>query len=181
MSVKKEMKVLGEDRRKLLLDWLLKSEKPITGSELAARTKVSRQVIVQDISLLKARGNHVLATSQGYMMIPEQQKDAIRKTLACFHRPEAEVTRNELYTIVDKGAVVVDVSIEHQIYGELTALLMLSSRRDVDRFIKNVRDTNASLLSELTDGTHLHTIEAPSQHIIDETEAALKEKGYLLT
>ncbi|MER2142040.1 MAG: HTH domain-containing protein, partial [Priestia megaterium] len=48
-----QKKILGEERRELILQWLKTENKPMTGSELSKRTNVSRQVIVQDISLLK--------------------------------------------------------------------------------------------------------------------------------
>ncbi|WP_240376451.1 transcription repressor NadR [Bacillus piscicola] len=177
----KSGKIPGKKRRELIVEWLLNEGGPLTGSELAARTSVSRQVIVQDISLLKAKDYPILATSQGYIFIQEQPAQTIRKQIACFHSAELSVTEEELNIIVDHGAKVIDVSIEHPLYGDLTASLLIQSRRDVQLFINSLRKTSAPLLSELTDGTHLHTIEAPSDDVIQEVEEALAEKGFLLT
>ncbi|MGC7477980.1 3H domain-containing protein, partial [Pandoraea pneumonica] len=75
---------------------------------------------------------------------------------------------------------VKDVSVEHPIYGDITASLMHRSRRDVDQFITKLEETGASLLSKLTGGVHLHTIEADSVRQLDEACAALQQAGYLL-
>jgi uncharacterized protein len=173
----KSKKVLGNTRRELILKWLKESDAPLTGGELADHTNVSRQVIVQDISLLKAKNEPVIATSQGYIYL----KDQISKqqhVIACKHKPEE--TQKELELIVDKGVTIKNVSIEHPIYGDLTASMMVQNRRDVELFIKKVSETNASYLSELTDGTHLHTLEADTLTQIEEACDALKEAGFLV-
>ncbi|TLS39256.1 transcription repressor NadR [Pseudalkalibacillus caeni] len=174
-----DKKILGEERRSLILKWLQESDVPLTGTSLAKRTNVSRQVIVQDISLLKARNEPIIATAQGYLIVNKpNQKQKHKRVIACQHDP-AE-TKKELYTIVDNGATVKNVIVEHPIYGDLTASLMLSNRRDVDRFLENLERTSASLLSELTDGVHLHTIEADEPKQLDEVCHSLKEAGFLL-
>ncbi|MFC5712889.1 transcription repressor NadR [Thalassorhabdus alkalitolerans] len=173
-------KLIGEDRRKLLLEWLKTAHEPITGSVLAKKTNVSRQVIVQDISILKARNTPILSTSQGYLLISSSRPNVFRKKIACCHSADKNVTQEELQIIVDQGATVLDVSVEHQLYGDITASLMIASRRDVHEFIKKFTETKATLLSELTGGVHLHTIEAPEEKILIETEKSLKEAGFLL-
>lgn len=170
-------KILGETRRNLILQWLLDSTIPITGNELAEKTNVSRQVIVQDISILKARSHKILATSQGYMYLREQQ-GKVTQIIACCHTPEE--SEKELTIIVDHGVSVKDVVIEHPIYGDLTASLMVSNRKEVKDFIQKVKQTNALLLSELTNGIHLHTIEANNQNQIEEVKKALQKEGLLI-
>ncbi|MGO4887426.1 transcription repressor NadR [Anaerobacillus sp. MEB173] len=172
-------KVLGEERRELILEWLKNESAPLTGSDLAKRTNVSRQVIVQDISILKARNLPILATSQGYIYVKNKQEDMrVSRVIACHHKPES--TKEELTIIVDHGATVKNVIVEHPIYGDLTASLMLRSRRDVEDFLKKVDMTKAPLLSILTDGTHLHTIEADTTEQLDDVCSALEKAGYLL-
>ncbi|OIJ16572.1 transcription repressor NadR [Anaerobacillus alkalilacustris] len=172
-------KILGEERRELLLQWLMETDSPITGNDLATKTNVSRQVIVQDISILKARNYPILATSQGYIFIKEQLKvDLHSKVIACKHSPEDAI--HELNIIVDHGGIVKDVVVEHQVYGEITASLMIRNRKDVKEFISKINSTNASLLSQLTGGVHLHTIEARTQEEINEICIALAQAGYLL-
>lgn len=177
--MKEEKKVLGEQRRHLILEWLKESEQPLTGAELAAKTNVSRQVIVQDISLLKARNEPIIATSQGYLYLKTPTaKKTYTRVVACFHTPEQ--TKEELYLIVDHGVTVKDVKIEHPVYGDLTASVMVSNRREVDQFIQKIKETNSSYLLQLTDGTHLHTLEADSPAKLDAACLALKKAGFLI-
>lgn len=164
-------KMIGTERRKLIIKWLKDTRKPITGGEFADKTNVSRQVIVQDVSLLKAKNEPIIATSQGYIYIGDQtDQTSFRRVIPCLHTPEQ--TREELYIIVDHGVTVNDVKIEHPVYGDLTASIMVSNRKEVDQFINKIKETNASYLAMLTEGTHLHTIEADST---DKIEAACKE------
>ncbi|RBW71609.1 transcription repressor NadR [Bacillus taeanensis] len=173
-------KILGEQRRNLILQWLKESNEPFTGSSLAEKTNVSRQVIVQDISLLKARNEPIVATAQGYLyMQTSDEKKQFQRVIACYHRPED--TENELNILVDHGVTVCNVTIQHQLYGELTASLMISSRRDVQQFLQKIESTEASLLSELTDGTHLHKLEADTEEQLNEACQALEKSGYLLS
>lgn len=174
-----EKKVLGEERRELLLTLLKNSKEPITGSDLANQTNVSRQVIVGDVSLLKAKGEPIMATSQGYMFLsqvsPSDQKE---RAIVCTHPPER--TEEELNLLVDHGVTVKDVKIEHPMYGDLTASLMVSNRKEVKQFIKKMNTTNAAFLCELTDGIHIHTITATSEDLLDDAEDALRQVGMLV-
>ncbi|MDX6153406.1 transcription repressor NadR [Marinococcus sp. PL1-022] len=175
-------KMLGADRRSQLLEWLEMSVRPLTGSSLASRASVSRQVIVQDMSLLKAQGHPILATSQGYIIIQNKNTDqTVQKRVAVSHPSDPASTLKELYLIVDHGGKIVDVSVEHPVYGDITASLMIESRIDADRFIKNMKNTNASMLSELTAGVHLHTIEIPSHAQFDVLLEALQSHSYLIS
>ncbi|WLD92227.1 transcription repressor NadR [Alkalihalobacillus sp. AL-G] len=173
-------KILGDERRELLLRWLKESNQPLTGSQLAKKTNVSRQVIVQDISLLKARNEPIMATAQGYLYFqPNKNEQRFIRVIACQH--SGSETEDELNTIVDFGVTVNDVTIEHPVYGDLTGSLMIKNRHDVEQFINNVQETKASYLLELTEGVHLHTIEADSKSQLEQTCEALQKKGYLLT
>ncbi|MBS4215499.1 MULTISPECIES: transcription repressor NadR [Neobacillus] len=174
-----QKKILGEERRTLILKLLKESASPLTGSDLAARTNVSRQVIVGDITLLKAKNEPIIATSQGYMYFSQAPgAHVFEKTIACRHNPED--TEKELYIFVDNGVTVKDVRIEHAVYGDLTASIMVSNRQEVKQFIERIRSNKAAFLSELTDGIHLHTISASSEEAITRTEAAMKEAGFLM-
>ncbi|MGM0436910.1 MAG: transcription repressor NadR [Bacillota bacterium] len=167
-----------EKRRESLLKRLKESNNALIGSKLAEEFGVSRQVIVQDIALLRASGEKIIATSQGYLY-PESNKDTIRATIACKHGEDDEV-EDELMTIVNYGAKILDVIVEHPIYGELKGMLMVKNPADVKKFIKNYKDNDASLLASLTDGVHLHTIEALNKQVIKKIRDELAEKGYLL-
>lgn len=172
-------KMLGEDRRNELLSLLRTNNSPITGTDLAKHTNVSRQVIVNDINLLKARNEPIIATSQGYVYINRDENNKIyERKIVCLHT--AEQAEDEMLTIVDCGVTLKNVIIDHPVYGEITASMMLSNRHDVNSFLKRVDETNANYLSILTNGTHLHVISASSEELLDRAEQILREKGYLI-
>ncbi|MEH7121381.1 transcription repressor NadR [Neobacillus vireti] len=172
-------KILGEERRSFILQQLKDSSEPLTGSELAAKTNVSRQVIVGDITLLKAKNEPIIATSQGYIYLKTSNgTPAFERIIACKHTPEN--TEKELNLLVDHGVLVKDVKIEHSVYGDLTASIMVSNRQEVKQFMENIKNSKAALLSELTGGFHLHTISASSTQILDQAEQALKAEGFIM-
>lgn len=174
-----QKKILGDERRAVILQLLKDSPVPLTGSELANQANVSRQVIVGDITLLKARNEPIIATSQGYLYFKQNSgTPSFERTIACRHLPEDTV--KELNLLVDHGVLVKDVKIEHAVYGDLTASIMVSNRQEVKQFIDNIQTTKASLLSELTGGIHLHTIAASSIQTLDKAEAALRDAGFLI-
>ena len=175
-----QKKILGEERRSAILELLKNSSIPITGSELAAQANVSRQVIVGDITILKAKQEPIIATSQGYLYFVQAASTSLyERTLACAHPPNR--TEEELNLLVDFGVTVKDVRIEHPIYGDLTASIMVSNRQEVKHFMAKIRSTKASYLSDLTNGIHLHTISAPSEQILDKAEQALRMANFLIT
>ncbi|QED48775.1 transcription repressor NadR [Cytobacillus dafuensis] len=177
--MKEQKKVLGEERRELLLQLLKEKGEPITGGDLATRANVSRQVIVGDITLLKAKGEPIIATSQGYMyLVQGSLANTIERTIASSHPPDR--TEDELNLLVDHGVTVKDVRIEHPVYGDLTASVMVSNRKEVKEFIEKIKATKASYLSELTEGIHLHTISAGSEQKLDEAVQALKRANFLV-
>ncbi|MEH7354252.1 transcription repressor NadR [Neobacillus drentensis] len=174
-----QKKILGEERRKFILQLLKESSTPITGSDLAEQTNVSRQVIVGDITLLKAKNEPIIATSQGYIYLKQSTSMPVfERTIACRHTPKD--TEKELNLLVDHGVLVKDVKIEHAVYGDLTASIMVSNRQEVKQFLKRLETTQASLLSELTGGFHLHTISATTEQALNKAESALKAEGILL-
>ncbi|OIU70714.1 transcription repressor NadR [Rossellomorea aquimaris] len=172
-------KILGDERRQVILDHLITKQAPITGGELAKTANVSRQVIVSDITLLKAKGEPIIATSQGYLYMPGSSRDTmIERIVACQHPPER--AEEELFLLVDHGVTVKDVKIEHGVYGDLTASIMVSNRKEVEQFLSKIRETQAAYLSELTDGVHLHTLMAHDEETLKKAEHALEEAGFLM-
>lgn len=167
----------GETRRNELVALLRGSSRPISGSELAKNFGVSRQVIVQDIALLRATDKNILSTNKGYILYhPDHEAGRIRRTMAVNHTDEQ--MREELYLIVDNGGYVLDVVVEHEIYGQITADLILKNRRDVDEFIGKMNRIGDRPLKVLTGGFHFHTVEAESGQILDRIEEQLREKGF---
>jgi len=164
-------------RRQRIIAWMRSHGGPVRGGELAKRLRVSRQCLVQDVAILRASGEEILATPQGYRL-PKGPIRPHRALLACKHAPER--TEEELQTFVDNGVKVLDVIVEHPLYGELRGALMIESRADVQDFLNHVRSSHASLLSSLTRGVHLHTVEASRPEMIARAKTALRRRGFLL-
>ncbi|NLC77831.1 MAG: transcription repressor NadR [Clostridia bacterium] len=168
----------GEARRKQIQAILAGSDRPVTGSDLAQRFGVSRQVIVQDVALLRAEGQAILATPQGYLLAGDGPQPLYRKTFAVSHG--VRELEEELNAIVDCGGRVVDVTVEHPLYGELKGLLMLASRREVREFVTNLQESGAAPLSLLTSGVHLHTVEAFAPEVLERIQDRLDALGFLI-
>lgn len=162
------------ERREQLKKILMDSDVPVSGSTLARRLSVSRQVIVTDIALLRAEGTEILSTSQGY--ITAQEKQCKRVFKVHHSREDCEA---ELNLFVDCGAVVKDVFVSHRAYGVLRGELDIRSRLDVQDFLESIRSGKSSLLSSTTEGYHYHTLLAPSEKILDMIENRLWEMGFL--
>ncbi len=111
-------------------------------------------------------------------MILRDRMEGMVKRIACRH--SAEDMEAELNAVVDQGCTVVDVIVEHPIYGQLTGPLHLSSRYDVARFIARSAEEDALPLSNLTEGIHLHTLLCPDEAAFLRVRAALGELGILL-
>ncbi len=150
----------------------------IPGDAFAQDLGVSRQVIVQDIAVLRAGGLDIVATVRGYLLAASADPAAVRRVIAVRHGPEDAIA--ELTALVDTGARVVDVIVAHPVYGELRAELDLRSRRDVQMWAARREETHAHLLSELTDGEHVHTLEADHEQVLDAAEDALRRLQLLV-
>lgn len=168
----------GAERRTRIEEVLKRAVEPVSATALAREFGVSRQVIVQDVALLRATNRNILSTNKGYVLLDKQQHAKCRRILPVKHTDEQ--MREELYCIVDAGAKVLDVIIEHGVYGQISADLMIFSRRDVDEFIRKIFADTTKPLKELTGDEHFHTIEAEEEAVLDEVEAVLRKKGYLL-
>lgn len=163
-------------RRQAILDRLRTADRPVSASALAAGLNVSRQIIVGDIALLRAGGAEISATPRGYVL--PRATDGITRTIACRHT--LAQTWQELDILVDNGCTVLDVIVEHPVYGQLTGQLQISSRYDVEQFLARIRDSDAAPLSMLTGGLHLHTLCCPNEDAYTRACAALKAAGLLL-
>lgn len=169
----------GETRRQKIMETLSKCERPISGTELAGMFHVSRQVVVTDVALLRATNKNILSTNKGYLLFdPAKPDEMAKRAIPVCHRDED--IQDELYTIINYGGIVLDVVIEHEVYGQITVDLLLKDKKDVDEFLEKLQNTKATPLKALTRGTHIHTVEAKSQELLDIIETKLDEKGYLL-
>jgi transcriptional regulator of NAD metabolism len=151
------------------------AREPLSGTELAERFGVSRQAIVQDIARLRDSGCPIRATAAGYAL--DRQGCGLRRLLAVRHRPED--VREELLAIVELGGRVIDVIVDHPVYGELKGNIDAGTPEEVHRFVNLLESTGRGTLSSLSGGFHLHTIEAKDAETLDRIETALGEKGFL--
>ena len=164
----------SEERRAAILDILSRAAKPVSAAALASRFGVSRQLVVGDVALLRASGASITATVRAYV-IPRAQEGMIRQ-VACQH--DAAGMEEELLIMVDNGCTVLDVVVDHPVYGQLTGGLQLSSRYDVEQFI--LRSVNAPPLSLLTGWVHLHTLACPDTAAYQRVRQGLADAGILL-
>lgn len=167
----------ASQRRESIIAALKKETTPFSASKLAKQFGVSRQVIVGDVSLLRAAGMDIIATPRGYLLDSAAKSQNTNKQfmgkIACQHT--AEQTKDELYAVVDNGGELLDVIVEHPIYGELAGRLNLVSRKDADSFMKRVAETETGLLSDLTNGIHLHTIACEDRETFEAIKKRLQE------
>ena len=166
----------GSKRREELINTIKSSTSPISGKTLAQLYDVSRQVIVQDIALLRTAGYDIISTNRGYIL------NAPHTITRVFKVSHTDVqTEDELYSIVDLGGTVVNVMVNHRVYGHMEAPLGISSRLKVKAFIDDIKNGKSSPLKNITSNYHYHTVEADSEKTLDLIEKTLEEKGYLIT
>ena len=173
---KGEKNMNGEQRRLCILQEIKKSQTPCSGTYLANKFGVSRQVIVQDIALLRASNHNIVSTTRGYIC-------QLPKVASCVMEVEhdSEHIEDELNTIVDMGGSIVDVWVEHEVYGRIKAPLSITSRLQVQNFMKAIKNGTSIPMLNLTSKHHFHTIEAENIELLQEIQRKLKEKGYLIS
>lgn len=163
------------ERRKAIVNRLLSANEPISGSALAQEFNISRQIIVQDITVLKGTGYEILSTSQGYIMQKSPLSERIFKV-----RHTTEQTEDELSCIVNLGGTVVDVFVWHKVYGKIDATLNIFSPMHIKQFLEGVRTGQSTELMHITGGYHYHTIRADNEAVLDRIESALTERNYIV-
>ncbi|PIE54366.1 MAG: transcription repressor NadR [Dethiosulfovibrio peptidovorans] len=163
-------------RLKFLIEILRKGYDPVSGADLADRFAVSRQAIVQDIAILREEGVPIVSTSRGYRL--DQGIAAVRRVMAVCH--QADDLYRELSLVVSMGARMVDVFIDHPIYGELRGNIDVGTQEEVRRFLTLMETTGRHPLLSLSGGFHLHTMEAPDEEILQAVEDGLREAGFLV-
>jgi len=163
------------ERRKAIVNLLMSEEKAIPGNILSELFGVSRQIIVQDITVLKGSGYEIFSTHNGYILQKSPLKERVFKV---YHTTEQ--TENELNLIVDLGGTVVDVFVWHKVYGKMTARLNIFSTLQIKQFIEGVRSGKSTELMNITGGYHYHTVRAESEEILNKICNSLNEHGYIV-
>ena len=159
----------GSQRRQAILSML--GSEPISGSELSRHFGVSRQVIVQDMALLRATDQNIIATGKGYILFSAMQQNSRCRRCIPVRHTNAQIME-EFEAVLSRGGSILDVIVEHEVYGQISASLFIRTRSDAEEFIEKIR--GSSSLMSLTDGTHFHTVEASDEATLDRIEHALK-------
>lgn len=170
--------ISGETRREQILQALRSSPTPLSGTALARTCGVSRQVIVQDIALLRAEDNPILSTNKGYLYRPPNARDQRPKRVFRVRHTTAQVPE-EFLTITELGGRVLDVAVEHELYGCIRVDLLIESPEDARDFSRRLLACRDNPLKALSDDCHYHTVSAPSEKLLDIIEVELKAKGFL--
>lgn len=162
------------ERQKAILKILRNSDVPVAAKDLAARFNVSRQVIVQDIAVIRAATEGIVSTCRGYTM--KKDSRCTREFKVCHTDEDAA---RELNLIVDCGGTVKNESIKHRVYGRVTVEMDISSRQDVEELLELLTTGKSSLLSNAAAGYHYHLVEAATKERLDLIGERLKQAGLL--
>ena len=164
----------AQERRKTIINILLSEDRPIPGGELSEKCGVSRQIIVQDIAVLKGQGFDILSTHNGYLVQKSPFKDRVFKV-----KHSTDQTEDELSTIVELGGTVVDVFVWHKVYGKMSAPQNIFSELQIKQFIEGIRAGKSTELMNITGGYHYHTVRAEKEETLDLIAEVLSKKGYV--
>lgn len=170
-----ESSMTGSDRRQEILKNIKESDRPVSGSKLAKDYDVSRQVIVQDIALLRASGYDIISTNRGYVLEGQTCAERVFKV-----RHTDEQLETELCTIIDLGGQVKNVMVNHKVYGHIEAELGITSRRKVKEFLADIKSGKSTPLKNITSDYHYHTVTADSEETLGMIEEELRKLGFLV-
>ncbi|WP_206528071.1 transcription repressor NadR [Marinitoga sp. 38H-ov] len=158
------------EKKDKILSILMKTNTPIKGKDLAEQIGVSRQMIIQYISKLKTEGYNISSTREGYIL---EREKGIRKMIAVKH--SSDEIEDELFLIVKAGGKILDVVVEHPIYGEIKGRIDVENENDIIKFMSLIKTTNATPLLELSGGIHIHTIEVKDEETFEKVKKSIKK------
>ena len=164
----------GHERREQIIEILKNSTEPVAGTELAKQLNVSRQIIVQDMALIRANGVEIISTNRGYIIHTPKQVSRVFKVI---HSDEQ--TEEELNLFVDLGAKVENVFVYHKVYNVIKANMNIKSRRDVSKYMDGITSGKSTNLMNLTSNYHYHTIVAEDKQTLDMIQEELQRRGFL--
>ncbi len=165
----------SDKRRAEILSFIGNTDNPVPASVLKDKFGVSRQVIVQDVAILRANGYAITSTNRGYLLNTKPQAARVFK---CRHSFEEIVDEGLL--IIGAGGKVEDIFVNHRVYGRITARLDLHNKTHVEELYRSLVSGASKPLMSVTDGYHYHTVSADSESVLDEIENLLRERGFLI-
>lgn len=163
------------DRRRLIIEYISGAQSAVSANALSEKFGVSRQVIVQDIAILRANGHEVISTSRGYVL---DGNSLATRVFKCRHTLDQLVDEAEI--IISRGGRIEDVSVSHRVYGKISAHLGLTTITHAEELYRSLKSGASKPLMSVTDGYHYHTVCAESEAKLDEIENALRSAGYLI-
>lgn len=163
------------ERREEILILMGNAQSPVTAGALKERFGVSRQVIVQDIAILRANGYGITSTSRGYVL---NSKISASRVFKCRHNLEELVEEGEI--IINLGGKVEDIFVNHRVYGRISANIELCCKTDAEELYRSLVSGASKPLMSITDGYHYHTVSADGEKILDDIENALRKRGFLI-
>lgn len=163
------------ERRQEILELLSRAESPISAGVLKQKFGVSRQIIVQDIAILRSGGLDITATNRGYILASDLRPSRVFKCRHTF-----EEVPEECILIVEEGGRVEDVFVNHRLYGKLSAPLNIDSRVHAEELYRSLLSGASKPLMNVTDGFHYHTVTAESEEVLDRIEDKLRSRGFLV-
>ena len=162
---------MASNRKQELLALLKGAKEAMNGQSLAEHFGVTRQIIVQDIALLRADGAQIISTNRGYIYKSSDDNSYVRRLFKVNHK--VSDMEDELLAIVDNGGRIQNIMIDHPVYGEIQTLLKLTC-------LDQASSNDFRPLSDLTNGVNYHLVEADSEQDIDYIEEALNHLGFLV-
>ena len=169
----------GEERRNRILLKLQETATPLSGTALAKEFHVSRQIIVQDIALMRAENYGILPTHKGYILRTEKTENTQPKRVF-YVKHSSDQVLEEFQIIIELGGKILDVAVEHEIYGQIRVDLFIETAADAVDFCEKLKNCKDNPLNVLTDNCHYHTVSAPSEKLLDLIENELRSKNILL-
>ncbi len=165
----------SDKRRQEILSLLGNTENAIPANVLSEKFGVSRQVIVQDIAILRANGYDITSTNRGYLLNTGLGASRVFK---CRHSFEQIVDEGAL--VIGLGGKIEDIFVNHRVYGRISARLDLMNRIHVEELYRSLVSGASKPLMSVTDGYHYHTVSAPDENTLDKIETALRKAGFLI-
>lgn len=170
---------IGDHRRAQILQILKEHGSPLSGTALAKILGVSRQIIVQDIALIRAENHNILSTNKGYIY-RKVESDNTQPKRVFYVRHTTDQVLDEFLSVLEFGGTILDVAVEHEIYGQIRADLLIETPHDAQDFVSRLANCKDNPLKVLTDDCHYHTVTAPSERLLDLIQQELAQKGFLI-
>ena len=139
-----------ENRRMQILQLLKDQGAPISGTALAKALGVTRQVIVQDIALIRAENHNILSTNKGYIYREVSMENTQPKRVF-YVKHTTEQVLDEFLTVLELGGTILDVAVEHEIYGQIRVDLLIETSQDAHDFVERLTHCRDNPLKALTD------------------------------